>query len=171
MDSSMTSAVGLSKKQMKCPPFSTTSLAAPQASRAARRTPFDKSESVNIVLAGIGWHNDKPEFGIIVGVSLPSACNDAVSESARRELEKSLASLATSVDLHSLPAGPDRLGTQHSTTHRTSIFHYLPHTLLYAKPVSPSRLVARQFDESDPPRAISETGCAPMDRTCNRWQD
>jgi len=67
----MTSAVGLSKKQMICPRFSTIFLAGLHTSPAVRRTPFDKW-GVNEYRAGagIGWHKDKPQFEIVVGVSL-----------------------------------------------------------------------------------------------------
>jgi len=80
--------------------------------------------------AGIGWHKDKPEFGIIVGVSL-LAPSTMVSQAAQQRVDPDIARLEASLHLHPLRGGPKRLGTQYSTTRRAAIFNYVPHALEY----------------------------------------
>src|SRR4029077_19060961 len=127
----MISAVGLFRERRICPHSSTIFSTELQASRAARRMPFGKWVSMNIVLAqnrlaqgqtGVWNHR----WSITAG-----AFDDAVSEAAQQRVDPDIARLEASLHLHPLRGGSKRLGTQYSTTRRAAIFNYVPHALEY----------------------------------------
>lgn len=60
--------------------------------------------------AGIGWHKDKPQFGIVVGVFAPRTGNYAIQKSTWHKLETNHLHREASLDLHPFWRGSDRLG-------------------------------------------------------------
>ncbi len=77
----------------------------PLRARAARvigRHPADLSETLVTEYspgAAIGWHRDAPHFGVIVGVSLISACRFRLRRGEGREAERVLADARAAVRL------------------------------------------------------------------------
>ena len=60
--------------------------------------------------AGIGWHKDRQDFGIIVGVSLVASAIDAFPQTERDRMDTDLSHRAASIDLYSGWRGTDAMG-------------------------------------------------------------
>ena len=60
--------------------------------------------------AGIGWHKDKQEFGIIVGVSLLTSATMRFRRANWRGVDTGISYRKASVDLHPRWRGPGGMG-------------------------------------------------------------
>ncbi len=79
--------------------------------------------------AGVGWHRDKPQFGIIVGVSLLSPATMRFRKAEGTGWIRVSQTLEPRSIYILSGGGPDGLGTQCSSRGSATLLHQLPHVI------------------------------------------